>query len=254
MRRFVAPSVVVNQRPVPNPAMNARLSKALEAVHSENRMPSNGEPRMMPTVQLKDKHHPFDPTRTELDSLGIVKGNQFSAPLNQPGKSGYIKLTHQQQEKNLSVPTAASMVVQCFGGSASAREIKVLSRNNQYDPTAEFNDFTGTYFRDVITAVSTLGFTWASNLYPSTEDGSRAGIEDIKKSIDQGNPVLLDSLFNGSHVVVATGYDETSQTLIIMDTKLPAPGLRIISYKHVPEIWNSVKVDGRACVFTSPKR
>lgn len=150
--------------------------------------------------------------------------------------------------------TAAAMALQHFGSSATPREIKVLSRGKKYDPAAEFNDFTGTFFRDLLSAVSKLGFTWRNQAYPRTEAGAKSGLTDTRKSIDQGSPVLLDTLFYGDHVVVAVGYDNAAQKLIIMDSNIPAPGIRIISYKHFEEIWNSSSFNGRACVFTAPKR
>ena len=253
MKKFVVAAIPANQKPLASAVLDTRLSKALADVHSENRMPSAPQERMVPTVKPKEKHRRFDPNRMEVDTLGIVKADQFNAPPNQPGKSGYVELTHQRQEKNLSVTTSAAMVLHRFGSSATAREVKVLSRNKKYDPAAEFNDFTGTLFRDLISAVAKLGFTWRNQAYPRTEDGAKTGLGDIKRSIDQGNPVLLDTMFFGGHVLVANGYDDAAQNLIIVDSNIQAPGIRMISYKHFEEIWNSSSFNGRACVFTAPK-
>ncbi len=254
MRQYVVTLLQPNQGPLGSAALNTRLSKALMDVHSENRMPPTPDQRMVPTVKPKEEHRPFDPNRVEMDTLGTVKEGQFTAPPNQPGKSGYVELKHQQQERGLSVTTAAAMALRHFGSTATAREIKVLSRGKEYDPAAEFNDFTGTFFRDLLSAVSKLGFTWRNQAYPRTETGMNTGLGDIKKSIDQGNPVLMDTLFYGDHVVVAVGYDEAARNLIIMDSNIPAPGIRIINYKHIDKIWNSSSFDGRACVFTAPKQ
>lgn len=186
---------------------------------------------------------------------GIIQAGQFTPPPNRPGKSGYIELTHQRQELNLCVPTSASMVLEHFGRPTSPRELKVLSRHQIYDPAKAFNDFTMTLFPDLISGISTLGFSWQGQYYPVTHAGCQTGLTEIRKSIDKGNPVLIQTILWGGHTVVVAGYDDAAQNLIIMDPNIADPGIRVISYKDIEEIWNSRGggFDTRGAIFTAPK-
>jgi hypothetical protein len=188
------------------------------------------------------------------DTLGIIQAEQFTPPPNQFGQSGFIELSHQRQEKNLCVPTSASIVLQHFNRQTTPRELKVLSRRQKYDPNRKFNDFTGTMFNDLIVGISTLGISWKQVNWPNTKAGAKFGLAEIRKEIDKKNPVLIDTnLYGGiGHTFIVNGYDETNQLLIIMDPAIPAPGIRVISYKNVEEIWNSrgVGYNGRAAIFT----
>ena len=188
------------------------------------------------------------------DNLGIVQSGQFTPPPNQLGKNGFIELVHQRQEKNLCVPTSASIVLQHYGQFRTPRELKVLSRRKKYDPKKVFNDFTLTMFDDLITGISTLGISWRQQNYPNTKSGAMNGLEDIRNAIDQGFPVLIDTNLYGGHTFVVSGYDNVAQNLVIIDPNLAAPGIRIISYKKIEEIWNSrgVGYNGRGAIFTSP--
>jgi uncharacterized protein YvpB len=189
------------------------------------------------------------------DTIGIVKAGQFTPPPNQHANSAYIALTHQRQETNLCVPTSASIVLQHFGSTTTPREIKTLSRGQKYDANKEFKDFTITFFKDLISGISTLGFTWRQQSFPNTAEGAKSGIAEIKKSIDKGSPVLIDTNLYGGHTFVVSGYDEAANNLFIIDPNISAPGIRVISYKDIEEIWNSqgVGFNGRAGVFTAPK-
>lgn len=189
------------------------------------------------------------------DTVGIVQLNQFTPPPNQLGKSGYIALTHQRQEMNLCVPTSASMVLEYFGCPITPRELKVLSRKKKYDPTKEFKDFTFTMFNDLVFGMSKLGINWKINNYQNTRSGANSGLADIKASIDKGNPVLIDTSIYKGHTFVVCGYNNEAQDLIVIDPNIDAPGIRVISYKVVEQIWNSrcVGYNGRGAIFTDRK-
>jgi hypothetical protein len=190
------------------------------------------------------------------DNLGIIQAGQFTPPPNQLGKSGFIELVHQRQEKNLCVPTSASIVLQHFGQLKTPRELKVLSRRQKYDPTKRFNDFTLTMFDDLIAGISTLDINWRQQNYPNTKSGAMNGLEDIRNAIDQGSPVLIDTTLYGGHTIIVSGYNDADKNLVIIDPNIDTPGFRIISYKKIAEIWNSrgVGYNGRGAIFTSPKK
>ena len=188
------------------------------------------------------------------DTVGVVKSSQFVAPKNQPGKSGYLPLKPLRGELNLCVPTSAAAILQRFGSRVTPREIKALTKVDVYDPKSEFTDFTITYYKDLLIALTKLGITWNEKLYANDHQGFLSGLKDIQGSIDQGNPVLLDTTLFGTHTVVASGYDEAAQRLIIFDTNIPPPGIRVVPYSDVETFWNSRNVgyDGRAAIFSQP--
>ncbi len=190
-----------------------------------------------------------------IDTVGIVRSEKFTPPAQQRGKSGYINLVHQRQEKNLCVPTSASMVLHHFGKPTSPRELKSLTRQKVYNPADEFRDFTITFFDDLIAGVSSLGFKWRIQSYTTDPKGASTGLSDIKKSIDEGNPVLIDTSLYRSHTFVVSGYDDAAEFLIVIDPNIPAPGIRLISYQIIEQIWDSRSVgfNNRAAIFTSPK-
>lgn len=190
------------------------------------------------------------------DSVGIVSGDQFVPPANEPKASAYIELSHQQQETNLCVPTSASMVLQRSGTTISPREIKMLSSNKRQRRNQEFDDFTATMFSDLIAGLSKVGVRWEQRTYRNHKYGFRDGLEELKVSLDDGWPVLADTSLYGGHTFVVVGYDEAKQQIIAVDPAIPAPGLRAISYDDFEDIWNSrgVGFNGRGAVFTSSKR
>jgi len=190
------------------------------------------------------------------DRIGIIKTGKFTPPANIHDKGGYIELNHQLQERNLCVPTSASIVLQYFGQPATPRELKVLSRGKKYDPSKRFNDFTLTMFNDLIAGISTLGITWQQVNWANNKAGAKLGLAEIRQEIDKSNPVLIDTSLYGGHTFIVNGYDENEQNLIITDPNIPSPGVRVISYKDIEKIWNSrgVGYNGRGAVFTAPRR
>lgn len=190
------------------------------------------------------------------DRVGIIKTKKFTPPANISGICGYIELNHQLQERNLCVPTSASIVLQYFGQTATPRELKVLSRGKKYDPNKRFKDFTLTMFNDLIGGISTLGISWKQMNWANNKAGAELGLAEIRQEIDKSNPVLIDTNLYGGHTFIVNGYDENARYLIIMDPNIPAPGIRVISYKDIEKIWNSrgVGYNGRGAVFTEPKR
>jgi hypothetical protein len=190
------------------------------------------------------------------DSIGVIASDKpFSPPANLPSKSGYVELNHQCQEKNLCVPTSASIIMELYGEKICARALKTLSRSQVYNPNIPFNDFTSTFFKDLNFGISRMGFRWREASYPNTLFGLNSGLLEIKHSIDKGRPVLIDTHLYGGHTFVICGYDDSIQSLIIMDPNIPDPGIRVIKYLDLAVIWNSLGVgfNGRGALFTAPK-
>ena len=77
----------------------------------------------------------------------------FTPPPNRLGQSAWISVHHRSQERNLCVPTSASIILDYFGDAISPREIKALALNKRYVPGEEFTDFSITMFRDLIKVI-----------------------------------------------------------------------------------------------------
>jgi uncharacterized protein YvpB len=193
---------------------------------------------------------------TPPNQIGVVSSTQVARPTNVIGRSGYIPLIHQRQEPNLCVPTSASMVLRYYGSSASPREIKTLSRGLPFDPSKPFNDYTMTYFKDLIQGVGRLGYTWQLRGYANTDAGVASGLSDIRQAIDRGNPVLIDTTLYGGHTFAVTGYDESNQTLYGIDPNISSDLMRVLRYSDVAKIWNSSGAgsSSRWAVFTEGRR
>jgi hypothetical protein len=131
----------------------------------------------------------------------------------------------------------------------------------QYSPEAPFNDFTITYFHDLISGLHRIGYSWKEVHYPDNPNGLRRGIEQIEHSLDAGIPVMIDTTPVGrhtfpvvGHTYVVAGYSVLQQTLYVVDPNRRAPGKRVVSFQELEGIWNSLSVnfDERSAVI--PKR
>ena len=180
----------------------------------------------------------------------------FTPPANVKGKSAWIPLHFQGQETNLCVPTSASIVLNYFGDEVSPREIKELSMGKKYSPDQPFDDFTITMFRDLISGLHKLGYSWNEFDYADDIKGFWEGVAQVQSSLDAGVPVLIDTSTSVGHTFVATGYSDADQSLYVIDPSLPAPGIRVVSFQELRNIWNSSSVgfDKRAAVFPQRRR
>jgi hypothetical protein len=182
----------------------------------------------------------------------------FTPPPNIAGQSAWIPLRHQEQEENLCVPTSASIILDYFGQQVSPREIKELALGKRYAPDRPFHDFSITLFRDLISGLHRIGYSWKEIDYPDNVKGLRRGMADMERSLDAGMPVMIDTTpvrGNGAaiagHTFVIAGYSEAQHAVYAVDPNLLAPGTRVVSFEELERIWNSrgVNFDMRGAVF-----
>lgn len=190
-------------------------------------------------------------------------GNEFSPPPNIAGQSAWLPLRYQDQESNLCVPTSASIILDYFGSQVSPRRIKELSMGRDYSPGEPFNDFTITLFRDLISGLHRIGYSWKEKDYPDNLNGLQQGLAEIEHSLDHGIPVMIDttrirghSSGVAGHTFVVAGYSVSRQALYVVDPNITAPGTRVVGFQELESIWNSrsVKFDERAAVFPQRQR
>src|SRR5215467_668541 len=190
-----------------------------------------------------------------IDAIGQVTPTLTPTPPNQNIVS--LAVPHIRQERNLCVPTSVAMVLSFFGDTRSPRELKMLSRNRHYDPSLPFDDFTPTWFKDMVGAMRVIGYAWREGYFSNDASGFEAGLSAIELSLGRGNPVLVDTSFRKSegHTFVVVGIDRRSGQLRIVDPDMPAPGLRIMPFRDFELVWNSTAVgtNKRGAIFTRKK-
>jgi hypothetical protein len=176
------------------------------------------------------------------NSVGILAPGAFVPPPSTPGVSGWLSVAQIQQETNLCVPTSAAMVLGYYGHPYPPRELKVWSRGLVYDPTAPFNDFTITFFKDLLSGLQNHGIVWTNPMFTNDQNGFNSGLQLIENQIDLGKPVIVDTDLYTGHAFVIDGYDNTHGTVIVADPFTAPPGIREIDFADFMALWNSSKV------------
>jgi len=158
-------------------------------------------------------------------------------PPANPQNPSYFKinLNHQEQEYMLCVPTSASIMLDKFGWNYPPRQIKLATlRKPWYGQSTPFNNWTPMSIGDLFRGFDYLGIkNWKIGFYDSTEFD--IGLNDIKESIRQGNPVLIVVTYGGpvGHAMAVCGYDDANQRLIINDPGNRKPGIVYYSYSDL---------------------
>jgi hypothetical protein len=183
-----------------------------------------------------------------------VLAADFAPPPNRPGQSAWIPLRHQQQERNLCVPTAAAIVLEYLGETLSPREIKALSLGKTYKPGDRFTDFSITLFRDLNAGLARRGYQWHEGDFPNNAAGLKNGLAAIQRHLDTGLPVLIDTTFGTGHTIVIAGYSIPQQCLFAIDPGRSSRGLRVLGFRELDRIWNSRGVHFNARGADFPER
>lgn len=158
-----------------------------------------------------------------------------------------IPMQHQRQTLNMCVPTCAAMAFDVYDVEFTPVELKRLA-------TPPDSTFEGTYFRDMTRAAQDLGYPWRMVDFPTSDEGGREAIAELRKSLDEGRPVLVDlNVPPVGHTVLVNGYDGFLGTILYVDPNTPAPGQRELSEKEFDTIWRSVISDVRGAIFTAPQ-
>lgn len=160
------------------------------------------------------------------------------------------------QEDLLCVPTSASMIMAFYGDRHSPRKLKTMSRGIEYSLSKRFDDFTITYYRDIIRAARALGYEWHEQIFEDNDLGFRRGLAVVKDEIVRRHPVMIDLSMPEGHTIVITGFDERTQAINVVDPNASAPGRYSISYDDLQSMWNEHAFNGnfRSLVTTSPRK
>jgi hypothetical protein len=157
-------------------------------------------------------------------------------PPSSPSSSYFkINLNHQEQEHMLCVPTSASIMLDKFGWNYPPRQIKLATlRKPWYGSSTPFSYWTPMTIGSLFDGLEYLGIkNWRFGFYSNSE--FNIGLNDIKESIRQGNPVMIIVTYGGpiGHAMVICGYDDANQRLIINDPGNRKPGIVYYSYSDL---------------------
>ncbi|MCJ2072583.1 C39 family peptidase [Methylobacterium sp. J-030] len=196
-----------------------------------------------------------------LVSIFVVQSKSSSAQTADTGKTTKGHLTKIdlnigfiRQEKLLGVPTSAAIIMRYYGDEQSPRKLKKMSRGTAYVESEPFDDFSITFYRDIVKAVAELGYVWHEKAFPDDGFGFQKGLETIKRELEHGRPLMIDVSAPEGHTVVVSGFDETLQCIFVVDPNIAAPGRYTINYAHLQSIWNehAFKRNFRSLVITAP--
>ena len=188
-----------------------------------------------------------DPTASAAVRLAAAVRRALDAVRGAAPPSAHVRLAHVRQGDWLCVPTCAALVLDGYGDPRTPAEVKALA-------VASDPKFRGTYFRDLIAGLGTVGYRWREETFPVTEDGFSRGFRRLKRSLAGGRPVIV-GLFDPpiGHAVVLAGYDDASGTVRVVDPLLESPGVLALSYAEFAERWRENVVELRAAIFTRPR-
>ncbi len=198
-------------------------------------------------------HLGFIPLLAACVGISACSTNADLAPVRSYART-VLAVPHLQQEPLLCVPTSAAMVMTFYGDPHPPRQLKSLASGKTYDPAAPFNDFTITYYSDLIRAAHTLGYDWTQHSFADDDTGFEYGLTLIETELRAGHPVLVDATLPSGHTFVIRGFDLNSHQLFAVDPDEPAPGERILSFSEFKAVWNehAYKNNFRAMILTRP--
>ena len=165
----------------------------------------------------------------------------------------YVRLDvpHIRQKDFMCVPTSAAMVIGYFGERIDPASLKKLAESHK--PRDKRNS-TFTYWRDLDYALKRYGYRWKIKDYPKTDRGFSTGLNDIKKHLSKGRPVLIDVHQDEGHTFVVMGFNDETQVVYVRDPNLPKQRSRVFSYAALKQSWHNHRfAENRSAFFASPK-
>ena len=222
------------------------------------------------------------------DNLGIVGNKSYLPPPTEKGRSILIKIPFIQTRPGVegeiskvppnqradfgewlskqnwlagNIATCSSMAVKYYGEKANPREVYCMASGEQYSPSKNRYSWDDYWYAQVADGLRKLGYQWVfKGSYRNTSFDFQSGIQEIKRNLDNGCPVIVSVTWNEScrdkfRAVVVNGYDDSNRVVYITDPSIAAPGLRIVSYKNFEKVWHTLDgTDVRYVMLSSYKK
>lgn len=160
-----------------------------------------------------------------------------------------LDIPHKSQGADpLCVPTSSAMILAYYGENYDKWSLKKLAEG--YKPVEQRNrDFT--YWVDMQHAIRSVGRKWNIKSYPNTNKGFSRGLKDIRQSLRNGKPVMIDVLLDAGHTFVIAGFNDTEQVVYIRDPLLNRSQMRVLSYVRLREDWHNHRFGPNRSAFFS---
>ncbi len=193
---------------------------------------------------------------TVVFALGCLLAGCRNEPAGPPkSASASLDVPHLDQETLLCVPTSAAMIMGFYNDPRPPRLIKSLASGHPLPSDGRFNDYSITYYRDLVRAAKQLGYDWQEVSLSDSHADFVEGLARIETELQANHPVMIDmSLPQGGHTVVVRGFDEQAQTISVADPAQPAPGRYDMTFAQLETVWNEHAYGnhGRALIVTRP--
>jgi len=173
---------------------------------------------------------------SQSDPMALRYYEYYHERKNQPGRFANVPLEHLHQGYNLCGPTAVAMAAGSWGRQLHPYTIKRAC-------SSKFG--TGTDWAELCDVLEENGLSVRLQTWPDNDAGFAAGMKALRQDLDAGRVVVIDVIWPenearlSGHTMVATGYDEDANTLIIHDPAEPHPGIRLMPYEEWKAIWHS---------------
>ena len=181
---------------------------------------------------------------------GVVDIGKLPQPTASPS-AVYLDVPHiSQGHRPWCVPVSACMVLRYFGKDVEPADLK--HRAESHKPEHKRNrNFT--YWADMNVALRSIGEHWTIRNYRKTESGFRQGLNDIRRSLRRGRPVLIDVHLREGHTFVVAGFSDEDEVVYIRDPLLTSGSARILKYADLRSDWHNHRFgNSRSAFFSSP--
>lgn len=153
------------------------------------------------------------------------------------GKAGYVEVSHVHQGYNNCGSTTVTMAARFQGAKVTQYEIKRACPGGPIG--------TGTDWAELLAAVGKQQLNWKLTTFAHDADGFEQALSLLKKEIDEGRPLVIDFTVKSSrggsagHTLLATGYLDGGETVILRDPAHVSPGIRLMSKADLEQHWHS---------------
>lgn len=181
---------------------------------------------------------------------GLVQFEEVPAPIRSRDRVILAVPQRSQLMEPWCVPASVSMVLAFYGHDYSPAEVKRIAEGHKHP--AKRTEWV-TSWLDVQEGLRRKGERWEIRHYKNTNRGFSEGFRDIKRSLRQGRPVLVDVDLLTGHTFVLAGFDDDKQIVYIRDPLLKDGRMRVLSYWTLRENWhNRALARTRSAFFSRP--
>lgn len=149
-----------------------------------------------------------------------------------------LKVPHIRQKPGNCVPTSCAMILRYIGESVSPVGLKKLAENHK---PKEKRNTEFTYWKDMLYALSQKGKDWKIERFEMNDEGFESGFEQIKASLRNDLPVVVEIHQGAGHSLVVMGFDENKEQVYLRDPFIEPKKARAFTYAEFKAVWHNHK-------------